>query len=78
MCEPQDPLIALREIPFKIASLEQATEPGSMNRSLVNSVYDSVRKDIEYVISYLESHGHTAKSVREEIYEKLRSSQHDH
>ena len=53
MCEARDPAKALRGVPFKIASLAQSLERGSYERSLAESVYDSVRKDIEYAIRQL-------------------------
>ena len=54
MCEPSGVKQVLRDIPFKIAALANMLEKGSNERSLANSVKDSVKADIEYCLKRLE------------------------
>ena len=55
MCEPRGVKDTLRDIPFKVSSLEAAMPHGSHEKSLVRSVCDSVRKDVEYCLKRLEA-----------------------
>ena len=55
MCEKSTAVDALRDIPFRVASLENALPRGSHERSLARCVYDSVRHDIDYAIKKIEA-----------------------
>lgn len=55
MCEPADAVDVLNNIPFKVAALEKVMAPGSCEKSLVHSVYDSVRQSIEYAVKQIQA-----------------------
>jgi hypothetical protein len=55
MCEPADAIRVLRDIPFRVLSLEKALAQGSCERALLRCVYDSVRQDIEYAVRQIEA-----------------------
>ena len=54
MCEPTDALKMLRDIPFRVASLENALPQGGYERALARCVYDSVRMSIDYAVKQIE------------------------
>ena len=56
MCEPASPIKVLDGIPFRVASLTAGTEPGSYQRSLIDSVVKAVKCDVEYIKAQLNEH----------------------
>lgn len=55
MCEPMAPADFIRDVPFQVAAfVEKCTQPGSYERALGRSLYQSIRRDVEECVKRLD------------------------